>query len=286
MQIFLYFCGVKRIIVCWFAVWIGVLSLSAELLPGELSGDFSVGASAYVHFSKGNLIYYTNSWNWKFSENQYDYIGTANVKVPVLGSKIDLFGYSSQPDKGSPEYGALVSNSDDSYKGTFVDWGHNEIANGGETADAWSTLSKSDWNYLLTQRTNAEKLQKVVTVGTVRGLLLLPDGATVTIADSYTIDEFNNLATNSGAVFLPMAGYRDGTVVSDVNVQGGYWTSSTDSETKAYQLKLSDSSASIAETPRHIGYAVRLVRQYVTCKKEVKVESNNPDWGTCSITIE
>ena len=286
INIFLYFCSVKRIIVCWFVVWVGVVSLSAELLSGELSGDFSVGASAYVHFSKGNLIYFTNSWSWKFSDNQYDYIGFANVKVPVLGSKIDLFGYSSQPDKGTPEYGALVSNSDDSYKGAFVDWGHNGIANGGEEEDVWSTLSKGDWNYLLTQRANASKLQKIVTVGTVKGLLLLPDNATVTIVDSYTTDEFNSLATNSGAVFLPMSGYRNGTTVSDVNTQGGYWTSSTESETKAYQLKLSDSSASIVETPRHMGYTVRLVRQYVTCKKEVTVESNNPDWGTCSIIIE
>ena len=43
------------------------------------------------------------------------------------------------------------------------------------------------------------------------------------------LDDWSNMETN-GAVFLPAAGYRNGTIVRSVGYWGEYWTSTCDSE--------------------------------------------------------
>ncbi|GEM_PF-4556908 len=271
-----------------FVLWIGVSNLFAEtLLDGELSGNFTISSSGeYVHFSQGNLYYLRSSFTWKFAATQYTHQGASNIiTAGGLSNKIDLFGYSAQPKEGQPQYGVNTSTSDDAYEGVFVDWGVNKI-HGGSQSNVWSTLSKSEWNYILTQRTNATSLYKVCKVDTVWGLMLLPDGSTATINNTYTTTQFSTFVTSSQAVFLPFAARREGTIVDKVNAEGFYWTSIPDGEKDAYMLHLTkDAAPIVTSSARHFGYAVRLVKRYEECKYTVKAEAADPTMGSCSIEI-
>lgn len=86
-------------------------------------------------------------------------------------------------------------------------------------------------------RTNAIQKYGHGVVGTQNGLIILPDafvfpdGLSFTAgnsewANSYTTDEWALMEEN-GAVFLPAAGYRNGTSVGDVNFWGFYWSSTS-----------------------------------------------------------
>ena len=44
-------------------------------------GVFSVSADKQVTFSKGNLQYTQSTNTWSFAENQYDYLGQANIAI-------------------------------------------------------------------------------------------------------------------------------------------------------------------------------------------------------------
>lgn len=271
-----------------FVLWIGVSNLFAEDTPGELSGKFRISATTneYIHFSMGNLRKAKKFGTWLFFTNQYDTIGADNSKISSSTSAvIDQFGFSGNNKLAPPyDYGDNFVTDDETYSGDFLDWGDKKISNGGNTAHIWSTLSKTEWNYILTQRPNANKLQKIVTVGGIQGLLLLPDESTATIADSYTTTDFTTAQNNDGAVFLPFAGRREGTTVENVNVEGYYWTSSMNGNLNAYMLHLS-TGAVLENSPRHFGYTVRLVKRYNECKYTVKAEAVDPTMGSCSIEI-
>ena len=85
------------------------ITVTAPLVPGALSGLFSVNASHdLVYFSQGNL---RAEWNWdssisnyswdhfNFATNQYDFIGATSGNTglddPFLLARIDLFGWST-----------------------------------------------------------------------------------------------------------------------------------------------------------------------------------------------
>ena len=48
---------------------------------GAIVGLFSVSEGQQVYFSKGNLQYQASTNTWKFAENQYDYVGSANSNI-------------------------------------------------------------------------------------------------------------------------------------------------------------------------------------------------------------
>ena len=200
---------------------------------GTLPGYFSVGECVKVQFSKGNLQYRASTNTWRFAENQYDYVGEANANISeTYDGWIDLFcwGTGDNPTKSS-------TNGDYS---TFTDWGTNTISNGGNEADLWRTLIKDEFIYLFESRTNASALYGYSTVNNVNGLIILPDdwqgvmGITFTQGtgefshNTYTIAQWRKLES-AGAVFLPVAGSRDGTEVDGVGSNGFYW-----SNTKGY----------------------------------------------------
>ena len=92
---------------------------------------------------------YTQSTNtWSFAENQYDYLGEANIAIDadVLADKVDLFGWSTS----ATNFGVSTSLSSSDYSGSFVDWGINKIGN--DAPNTWRTLTKDEWDYLLTYR--------------------------------------------------------------------------------------------------------------------------------------
>ena len=232
-----------------------VVSFTTALV-GVIQGVFSVSATKKVYFSQGNLQYQASTGTWRFAEHQYDMIGNDNANIPSSYSGwIDLFGWGTSGwNSGANAYQpySTSENASDYYPGgddsnhltggyANADWGvYNKISNGGNQAGEWRTLTKNEWNYLIYTRANASSKKGYATVNNVTGLVLLPDDWTLPTGVTFTSGASGSFAINTysasdwskmeanGAVFLPAAGYRNGTVVSVVGYEGDYWSSVAD----------------------------------------------------------
>lgn len=231
-------------------------------VPGLLAGDFSISSTKKVRFSQGNLQATTTnlgtSWTWAFAEHQWDYIGgrsyggsepqTGNNYINGSGTMsdngtVDLFGWST----AATSYGIYNSLNDNDYSGDFVDWGKLTITNGGNTPNfGWRTLTATEWAYLFKTRTASTvggtdngRYAKATVIG-VAGIILFPDsythpdGVTApsnvnTIDAAFTANTYNATAWGkmeaAGCVFLPVAGYRKGTIVSFEGTESNYYSS-------------------------------------------------------------
>jgi len=220
---------------------------------GAIKAAFSISDSKQIYFSQGNLQYQASTNTWRFAEHQYDWIVDANKNISSTYSGwIDLFGWGTSGWFSGANaylpYSTSTSTSDycpggdytNNLTGSYAnaDWGvYNKISNGGNQAGLWRTLTISEWNYVISNRTDASYLRGTATVNGVNGLILLPDnwtlptGVTFTYGEgswsqnTYSASDWSKMEAN-GAVFLPAAGYRDGTDVSDVGSYGYYWSSS------------------------------------------------------------
>ena len=254
--------------------------------PSSSIGVFSVSAYKQVAFSHGNLQYTQSTNTWSFAENQWDMIGTDNVRGDsvssnpfckskegtALADKIDLFGWSTS--KTTAPFGLSTSTDYDDYYGSFVDWGVNEIGN--DAPFIWRTLTSDEWEYLLNTRDNASSLKGVAQVNGVSGLVLLPDTWTslegVTFKSgfhsnayyaeyqTFTSDQWLILES-AGAVFLPASGYRYGSDVSAIQCGGEYWSATKYDKYEAYGLVFHSDEAYKSLVNRHNGYSVRLVKE-------------------------
>lgn len=275
-----------------------------------IKGLFSVSDSKMVRFSRGNLLFTREStdddWStgsWSFMTNQYDVVETANVSADYASeTAIGLFGwgtsgYNARNTETNYYYKPFQTNSDNgSYYGpasntslidtySNCDWGvynSTSITNGGGY-DTWRVLSNAEWQYVLNQRSastinNTDNARYVkVTVGSMRGIIMFPDGYThpndvkaptninpgyLYTWQSFTVEEFNKMA-NNGAVFLPAAGYRvSGTTIDYYNNTCYYWTSTSSSTTDAYRLYIANGSVTFNNNvKRYLGCSVRLVRE-------------------------
>ncbi|MBP5535938.1 MAG: hypothetical protein J6X62_04015 [Bacteroidales bacterium] len=66
---------------------------------------------------------------------------------------------------------------------------------------------------------------------------------------------------DSGAVFLPAAGWRDGINMYNVSIGGYYWTSSFyNTNGEAYQLYFEGTGFNTNHVYRYLGESVRLAR--------------------------
>ena len=235
---------------------------------------FSVSADKQVTFSKGNLQYTQSTNTWSFAENQYDYLGEANIAIDadVLADKVDLFGWSTS----TTNFGVSTSKDYNDYSGSFVDWGTNKIGN--DVPDTWRTLSYDEWSYLRYNRTNADDLVGVAQVNGVNGLILLPDNWTcpegVTFKSgfhssngvdyyaayqTFTAEQWSKLEA-AGAVFLPASGYRYGSNVYYVRYHGIYWSATGYDSYSANYLDFYSGGAGMGGNDRYLGRSVRLVK--------------------------
>ena len=243
--------------------------------PGSssyIAKPFSVSATKTVTFSPGNLQYHPVNDEWRFAPNQTDYIGEANANISSsYNGWIDLFGW------GTGNNPTNASTDDDFDYQTFVDWGVNQI--GSYAPNTWRILTEEEWDYLIDERPNYDKLIGVAQVNGVNGLILLPDGWTcpsgVTfksgLDDNYCTECYGNYQTISasdwakleffGAVFFPAAGFRDcdGDVFT-VGSYGMYWSSMTYRSDGAISLGFSPGTVSMGPDYRCIGHSVRLVQ--------------------------
>ena len=226
--------------------------------PSAGIGVFSVAEGRTVTFSKGNLQYHPANNEWRFAENQTDYIGDANSNCSsIYNGWLDLFGWSTS----TTNFGVSTSTNVNDYSGDFVDWGINQI--GDDAPNTWRTLTKDEWLYIFNHRKNAQSLFASGNVNGVNGLILLPDswvtpdslsfeasinkglywegtGYYNPSADNYThnvytSEEWEKLE-QSGAVFLPASGARKGTNVYAIYYDGYVWSSTNYNEEFAYYL--------------------------------------------------
>ena len=259
---------------------------------GIINGLFSVSATKKVYFSKGNLqaTYNGSSWTWSFAEHQYDALGEAGANTLINGNgtvsapgSVDLFGWvgANSAFEGMAAFG--ISNSDTiSHYGNVVgealksDWGTNAISNGGNVANyGWRTLTRDEWNYVVSTRADADSKKGAATVSGVKGWILLPDAWTLPAGASFTAGAGSQYTTNSytaeqwavmesaGAVFLPVTGLRSVSAIINPD-EGHYWSATSNGSSKhsAYDAKLTDSSFLVgnANETRYRGAAVRLAK--------------------------
>ena len=254
---------------CYLVEWRPVSSS----IPSAGIGVFSVSNNNQITFSKGNLRYHPANNEWRFAENQTDYIGAANSNCSsTYNGWLDLFGWSTS----ATNFGVSTSEDDADYYGSFVDWGTYKIGN--DAPNTWRTLTEDEWDYLVFNRPNASSLKGVAQVNGVNGLILLPDNWTcpsgVTFksgfhsemgvdyyADyqTFTAAEWSKLEA-AGAVFLPASGNRLGSNVYYVQDDGRYWSATEYNSYRAYCLDFGSDGAYMFDSDRSYGRSVRLVK--------------------------
>ena len=239
----------------------------------EVVYSFSVSATQQVLFAPGNLQYHPANNEWRFAENQTDYIGDANSNCSLTyNGWLDLFCWSTS----ATYFGVNISQKNTDYSGSFVDWGSNQI--GSDAPNTWRTLTNDEWEYLLNTRTNASSLKGVAQVNGVNGLLFLPDnwtcpsGVTFTpgFYSEYSVEAYGQHQTftaeqwskleSAGAVFLPSVGNRYGSAVYYVQCDGYYWSATEYNDYIARCFYFESDKAKMERYTRSNGYPVRLVK--------------------------
>lgn len=154
-----------------------------------------------------------------------------------------------------------------------------------EGHNGWYVLNHEEWTHLLSYgRTNAADLNNVGTVADKKGLIILPDGwvqpdgvptfkpvdqGIAYINNVYTADEWT-IMSESGAVFLPCEGYKDGDDIINPTDHGAYWSSDPYSEGQGYSIHFNDGEIHDQNTfaSKSLYYSVILVREVTVLDEE------------------
>lgn len=261
---------------------------------GAINGKFTINAGGdQVYFSQGNLqaVFASagSSCTWQFAANQWDYIGIkpANNKINGNGSvsaagTVDLFGWST----AATTYGIHNSKVNETYSGSFKDWGTNAITNGGNTANSWRTPTNDEWTYFMNTRpgatvdatANARYTDATINTdvsGGVNGRIMFPDGVTFATDEATTWGTINansdwttkctaaqwTALETKGCVFMPAAGYRTGIEGGGAGERGRYWLATEKGDDSAYSSFFGiDSGTAANDYYRRFGRSVRLVK--------------------------
>ncbi|MBR1877696.1 MAG: hypothetical protein IJ814_01695 [Paludibacteraceae bacterium] len=242
-------------------------------------GPFTVAAGTTVKFSKGNLQYDIDNSKWQFAADQFTFIGNAVGNNSMTSGVIDLFGWgvaATDPAKATTTNSDYLNSvtADGAEMGSANDWGAVAAADLGGT---WRTMTSAEWTYLLTGRSTTSGVYYAkATVNSVTGLIILPDDWSTSYhaltSTNTTSAAFNSNTISASdwasdfeahnAVFLPAAGYRNGTSVSYVGTSGYYWSSTSKSSDYAFRLYFNGSSLNPASNnDRYDGRSVRLVQE-------------------------
>lgn len=194
---------------------------------GSKGGLFTINANGdQVWFSQGNLQYQASTDTWRFSLNQYDFVGDATY------GNVYENGVKSNNEFVSDVYSGWIDLFDN-----FVDWGNNAISNGGNVANCgWRTLTSVEWQYIFNNHRYGTG-----NINGVHGVILLPSSWTLPAGCNSFNEGFGNGWTDwthngytlaqwaamesAGAVFLPAAGARLNVEVYDVSYYGVYFSS-------------------------------------------------------------
>ena len=248
---------------------------------------FSISADKQVAIAPGNLQFIKSKpkISFKFAEQPWDYLGTTTGQDSD-DSEVDrdLFGWATSgwtrhyaylTTTTDTDYGPAISSGEWTSNSRYWDWGQQNIIYNFGTSKTWRTLTSTEWAYLFARvDANSLALWTHATVAGVPGIILFPDdfidtnnafpvtGSSST-ESSYIIDESDWVIwAYEGCAFLPEAGRRNGTEVSDVGSHGYYWSSTTYGSGFAFALTFHDSGiCSVESRKRHEGSSVRLVRE-------------------------
>ena len=211
----------------------------------NVGGKFTVSSGKQVFFSPGNLRY--TSGEWSFFDKQWDYY------TEYSADSWDKFGWSTS----ATTYGMNTSSNSSDYSGDFVDWG-------ATIGTGWRTLTSAEWTYLFNTRTvnggqgSGKSYTQGQSVNGKSGVVIYPDDYT---GSEYAGSDWPKFEA-AGCVFLPAAGYREGTSVSYAGSFSRYWSSSPYGTDKAYFVYFGSGDLDPAKSNyRYYGYSVRLVRQ-------------------------
>ncbi len=226
---------------------------------------FSVSNVQQIVFSSGNLQYHVKDKVWRFAGHQYDFVGkdNSNITWENYNNWIDLFGW------GTGNRPTIFEDYEE-YP-TFYEWGKNTISNG--ESYTWRTMSKEEWEYIISGRANAADLQSRASVNDINGYILLPDdwvkpeeleftaGASDFTTNSYSLVDWEEMEY-AGAVFLPAAYHRDRVKIYEDC--GYYWSSSPEEELYnniySYCFFFTANKVKVDYDSRRYGMSVRLVR--------------------------
>lgn len=246
-------------------------------------GPFSVSDRLQVIFSRGNLQFRASDNTWRFAERQWDYVGNDNGNISgEYAGWIDLFGWGSSGWEGgvnaflpwstSDSYTDYIAGNspENSLQGEYAnaDWAvYNRIGN--DAPGTWRTLSYDEWYFLLYKRHNSEKLRGFAIVGSVEGVVLLPDTWPFPERPFFSHKDFNKYSASEweemeiyGAVFLPAAGARIGLEIE--HYEGLYWSVTPIGDWQAYGLRFYPGEfMDITEIERAKGCSVRPVQTYL-----------------------
>ena len=252
-----------------------IYNISRNAIPGALIGKFSVSSTDKVYFSKGNLqaTYDGSNWTWAFAANQWDYIGNAAGNTMVTATSpfisenatVDLFGWvgASSTWTGVNKYGITSSSATNNTNG------YGNVASESLKSDwgaliglGWRTLSMDEWTYLLSTRTvnggkGADKSYTInQSVNGKKGMVIYPDNYTGAV---YSGDNWASFEA-AGCVFLPAAGWRNGTTINNsINDRGYYWSTTPSNATAAKRMFFAGGLELDGDNSRAFGFSVRLV---------------------------
>ena len=262
---------------------------------GALNGLYTINANGdQAWFSKGNLQFQVYPCQFRFAENQWDFIGEANSN-PDWGQWVDLMGWgTSFYNHGAVcyyPYNTSTTNSDYYPYGHCgynlfdetgkADWGYNKIINGGDQENLWRTPtggSTGEWAYICFHRETPSGIRFAkAQVNSINGVILVPDNwdaSTYTLNNTnqtnahfstniITAEDWNTTLQTAGCVFLPATGYRYGQTVKKINEFGEYWSSNYYKDDRAHCLDLSDTHFQSRKDHLSSGFAVRLIQPYV-----------------------
>ena len=235
---------------------------------------------------------------WRFAEHQYDKCHNSSPAIDNVGKDYkswsgkwtDLFGWGMWLDGVTWEGGTYndyikpLNTSNTSPNGYLFVYGdkNNKIYFQSDLNDkdytkkgsGWYTLSTAEWQYLLNNDGTRADKNGIGTItdqygNTYFGLIIVPDGYTDPEGvkfvpgnnnTTYSATDWSKMES-AGAVFLPAAGSRNGASVTNAGTSGFYWSSSVNSESIAYCLKISSNGTEpAAKATRCYGCSVRLVR--------------------------
>ena len=252
--------------------------LRAEIgyAPVKFGGKFHY-QGGYVRFAPGNLQYNAYYNTWRFAGAQWEAIGNAAGNTTSENresqmSWIDLFGYGTSGNSDGPSHTAYQpwatstnaaeywSNNLSYDRADGTDWGVNDISNG------WGSWRTPNWSEIIENNDIA-----YANINSVYGLIILPEGYDdhplgipldlnpININYIFDLAEWRKMEI-AGAVFLPAAGYRSGTTVSQVGETGYYW-SCLGSSSEAFNLNILNRNVNAGATDNPSkGFAVRLIR--------------------------
>lgn len=273
----------------------GGISVTVDELTspeGALTGEFTINSNGdKVCFSKSNLRYVINSKEWMFFDNQYGVVTTTNISIGSEYSSaivVTHFGFGTSGYNHGAElyepinttyasnkyyvYGDAWRNLND--ESGIADWGQNAITNGMNANRQWRTLTKNEWQYLISERPNAASKMGYATVvyNTYCGVVLLPDNWTDPYEDCFVSGNGNGFTTNeynssqwrqmeaAGAVFLPAAGRRSNTNIFGSKLFSVYWSSTISNSDNIYTMFFAtEDQPKIRTDARCYGCLVRLV---------------------------